>query len=401
MRDDCITIELGLPELRVIAQEESADAIRVVVMYRAEKGTCPRCGRPTPKVHSVRAQRKRDRRLWDKSVVLILHKRRFRCWQCGKVFSEADPVFGQRRRTSERLREALGRAALERPVRHVAQDEGVSDGLVRRSLTLVAEQLLAATPPPEGMRVVGLDEFAIRKGQVYDTAVVDIEHQHVVGVVTGRRKKEVEAFLTALPGAGGIETVVMDMHEPFRQAVQMCLPGAAIVVDKFHVLMHVHQALDKVRTGLQTGRGKGDELFRARYLLLTGAERVAVDRLPTLMDLLDRYPAVSDAWLLKEAFRLWYRLPTRQEAAEELAQLEDVIRKEGPAPFRALLSMLRTWREEILNYFDGRHTNAVLEGKNNRIKVIKRVAYGYRNRGNFRQRILLTNLKRPRRSRAA
>jgi len=401
VRDDCITIELGLPELRVIAQDETADAIRVEVQYRTEKGTCPRCGRQTPKVHSVRAQRKRDRRLWDKAVVLILYKRRFRCWQCGKVFSEADPVCGARRRTSGRLREALGRAALERPVRHVAEEEGVSDGLVRRSLTLVAGRLLAAAPSPAGTRVLGLDEFAIRKGHVYDTAVVDIEHTHVLGVVTGRGKQEVETFLTDLPGAARVETVVMDLHEPFRQAVRTCLPGAAIVADKFHVLAHVHRALDKVRTSLQTERGKSDELFRARYLLLTGAEHVTPARLVTLVDLLERYPVVRDAWLLKEAFRLWYRLPTRREAAAELEGLEDVIRKEAPAPFRSLLSMLRTWREEILNYFDRRYTNAVLEGKNNRIKVIKRVAYGYRNRDNFRQRIMLTNLKRSRRNRAA
>ncbi|MFH1141322.1 MAG: transposase, partial [Chloroflexota bacterium] len=62
-------------------------------------------------------------------------------------------------------------------------------------------------------------------------------------------------------------------------------------------------------------------------------------------------------------------------------------------PFQALSPMLRYWRKEILNYFDHRYTNGVVEGKNNRIKVIKRMAYGYRNSHNFRQRILLTNLK--------
>ncbi len=401
MRDDCITIELGVPDLRVVRQEETADEVRLEVQYRTERGTCPRCGRATPKVHSVRAQRKRDRRLWDKVVVLVLHKRRFRCWACGKVFSEADPVCGQRRRTSGRFREALGRAALDRPVRHVAQEEGVSDGLVRRCLTGVAGAVLAATPSPEQTTVLGLDEFAIRKGQVYDTAVVDIEHRHVLGVVTGRGKQEVETFLTTLPGVTQVETVVMDMHEPFRQAVQTCMPGAAIVADKFHVLAHVHRALDKVRVSLQTARGQRDELYRARYLLLRGVEHVLPARLVTLVDVLERYPPVHEAWLLKEAFRLWYRLPTRREAAEELAQLEELIRTEGPAPFRGLLPMLRTWREEILNYFNGRYTNAVLEGKNNRIKVIKRTAYGYRSRDHFRQRILLTNVKRSRRAKAA
>ena len=401
MRDDCITIELGLPGLRVMGQEETAEVIRVAVQYRTERGRCPRCGRETPTVHRVRVQRKRDRRLGEKAVVLLLHKRRFRCWQCGQVFSEADPVCGARKRTSGRFREALGRGALERPVRHVAAEEGVSDGLVRRSLTAVAEALLAAAPSPQGTRVLGLDEFAVRKGHVYDTALVDLEQKQVLGVVTGRGKQEVERFLTTLAGAEQIERVVMDRHEPFRQAVQLCLPGAAIVADKFHVLAQVHRALDQVRRREQMERGQGDELYRARYLLLRAQERLRPEQAARLFALLERYPTVRDAWLLKEAFRLWYRTETRAEAVQELERLATLIRLEGPTPFRRLLSMLRNWREEILTYFDGRYTNAVVEGKNNRIKVLKRLAYGYRNRGNFRQRIMLTNVKRSRRSRAA
>jgi transposase len=69
------------------------------------------------------------------------------------------------------------------------------------------------------------------------------------------------------------------------------------------------------------------------------------------------------------------------------------VRALAPAPFKVLLGMLKRWRQEILNYFDYPYTNGFLEGKNNRIKVIKRVAYGYRNAQNFRQRILLTNYK--------
>lgn len=74
-----------------------------------------------------------------------------------------------------------------------------------------------------------------------------------------------------------------------------------------------------------------------------------------------------------------------------LAQWEASVRNQGPVSFKALFPMLRLWREEILNCFDYPYTNGFLEGKNNRIKVIKRTAYGYRNPQNFRQRIMLTN----------
>ena len=390
MPDDCITIALGLPEVRVIRDGEMAREITVEVEYRARSVLCPHCGRRTAKVHSTSLQNKRDRRLWDKPVFLILHKRRFRCLGCGKVFTEPDPVCGSRRRTSQRFRRHLGQEAIHQPVRHVARGEGVGEALVRRCVTEEAKRLLEAPDKPSPARILGLDEFSIKKGQVYDTAVVDLEHKRIIGVVSGHRQGEVAAFFDALAGSEKVEVVVMDMHEPFRQAVELCLPRAKVVVDKFHVLMHVHRALDQVRISLQEGR-KG-ELFRGRYLLLTGVERLTLERQARLCELLGRHPQLGRAWALKEAFREWYRSTTREKAEEGLVAWESSVKEQGPEPFQGLLSMLQTWRQEILNYFDHPYTNGFLEGKNNRIKVIKRVAYGYRNAANFRQRILLTNV---------
>jgi transposase len=253
--------------------------------------------------------------------------------------------------------------------------------------------LLEVPEKPPSARILGLDEFSVRKGQVYDTAVVDLEHKWVIGVVSGHRQGEVAAFFDALPAPEGVEVVVMDMHEPFRQAVELCLPQAKVVADKFHVLMHSHRALDQVRSRLQPQRGKKGELFRARYLLLTAVERLTPEHRVRLFELLGRYSQLERAWALKEAFRGWYRSLTRAEAEEGLALWESSVKGQELQPFRALLPMLRIWRQEILNYFDHPYTNGFLEGKNNRIKVIKRVAYGYRNPINFRQRILLTNLK--------
>jgi len=391
VRDDCITVLLGLPELRVSCEEETDYGIRVQVEYRKEEVECPGCGGMTARVHSRRLQVKRDRRLWDKQVYLVLAKRRFRCLSCGKIFTEPDAVFGARKRTSERFRSYLGREALGQTVRQVARKEGVGETLVRGCVTEEARRLLRARVSPRPATVLGLDEFAIRKGQVYDTAIVDLERKEVIGVVSGHRQQEVAGFFTALPHADEARVVVMDMHEPFRQAVALCLPQARVVVDKFHVLLHVHRALDQVRTSIEPRQGKRGELFRARYLLLTAAERLSPESRAKLMAMLSHYPQLHRAWLLKESFRNWYRCGDRKEAEAMLAQWEQTVREQGPAPFQALFPMLRLWREEILNYFDYPYTNGFLEGKNNRIKVIKRMAYGYRNPANFRQRILLSN----------
>ena len=116
-----------------------------------------------------------------------------------------------------------------------------------------------------------------------------------MGVVSGHRQQEVATFFTALPHAEEARVVVMDMHEPFRQAVALCLPQAHVVVDKFHVLLHVHRALDQVRTSVEPRQGKRGELFRARYLLLRAAERLSPESRARLMALLERYPQLRRA----------------------------------------------------------------------------------------------------------
>jgi transposase len=147
------------------------------------------------------------------------------------------------------------------------------------------------------------------------------------------------------------------------------------------------------RTSIEPRQGKRGELFRARYLLLRARERLTRTERTRLMTLLRCYPQLHRAWLLKEWFRAWYQGGSRATAEAALTRWEASVRNQGPAPFRALFPMLRLWREEILNYFDNPYTNGFLEGKNNRIKVIKRNAYGYRNSQNFRLRIMLSNRK--------
>jgi len=133
------------------------------------------------------------------------------------------------------------------------------------------------------------------------------------------------------------------------------------------------------------------DLFRSRYTLLKGAERLADWEKTRLSQLFYRYPELKRAWMLKESFRAWYRETDRSRAKETLGLLEERISNDSLAEFKELLHTLGNWREKILNHFDYWITNGFVERKNNRIKTIKRMAYGYRNLDNFRMRILAAN----------
>ena len=393
MRDDCISVRLGMPELKVLEQKELEDRFEVRVMYWREWATCPRCGRRTWKEHDRRVQRKQDRRLRDKPVLLMLVKRRFKCYFCGKVFTEPDGVFGPRRRSSSRLREYLGREALHQTVRRTAQKERVGEGLVRRCVAEEIGRRLGAKETRETPELMGLDEYSVSGRRLFHTAICNLVDREVMEVVEGQGQQRVKDYLDKLSQPERVKAVAMDMHEPFRQAVRMCLPEAKVVADKFHLIRHINGAVDKVRSKLQGGntRGKRRDLFRSRYTLLKGAERLAPWEEERLDSLFCRYPELRKAWELKERFRAWYSETDRNRAEESLRLLEQDIASSSLPEFKQLLRTLTNWKEEILNYFDYRITNGFVEGKNNRIKTIKRMAYGYRNTDNFRMRILATN----------
>ncbi len=395
MQDDFIAVALGLPQLKILWQQELEGHFEVTVTYRRGEVTCPRCGKVTHKEHDRRQQNKQDRRLRDKVVFLTLMKRRFRCLWCSKVFTEPDEVFGSRRRSSQRFREYLGQEALHQTVRRTARKEKVGEGLVRRCVTEEIGRRLGAREVTETPEFIGLDEFSVSGRCLYHTAICNLVKREVMEVVEGQGRQKVEEYLDSLLNPERVKGVAMDMHEPFRQAIQMCLPQAKVVVDKFHLIRHINGALDKVRSRLQGGnrRGKRRDLFRSRYTLLKGAERLVDWEKARLNELFYRYPELKRAWMIKESFRAWYRGTNRSKAEERLALLEKTIANDSLPEFKKLLHTLTNWREEILNYFDYPITNGFVEGKNNRIKTIKRMAYGYRNMNNFRLRILVANSK--------
>src|SRR5947209_716988 len=225
-------LPLDLPELHILSQEWQADGtIRVDVIATAPQVACPSCQKMCVKIHDTRGRTKRDIALREHRVELILQKRRFICFACRKRFTEPDTACGRRRRTTVRLREAIGKQACTQPIEHVAKARGVGSRFVRQCFEGVAvaeierqglcldEQQPLATP-----RFLGSDEFARRKGHVYETILCDLEVRRVLEVSAGRKLNEVRALLERLNEPDAVEAVSMDMTASFRPAVQLCLP---------------------------------------------------------------------------------------------------------------------------------------------------------------------------------
>lgn len=378
MLADVIRVELRLPGLVVLDAKESSDYIEVATRYGQEEAACPRCERPTWQVHEWRRQRKRDAELWGKQVWLVLWKRRFRCRACRHVFTEDDPACGRRRRTTYRLRRQIAREAQEATVKAVSRWHGVSEGLVQRSWL---ETYAQASPAARPHIFLGLDAFCVRRPGVMWTGLWDLQTRKAVAVMGGQRQLDVEKLLERHVQRDKVQAVVIDLAEPERQALHTVLPRAAIVADKFHVVALASQALQEVRGGR---RLPGNDA----WLLHRNVERLGQADAARLSGILQADASLANAWRLKEGLRAVYRARSAGRAKQALRQWLQDAQASGLRPYQRIARTLARWAEEVLNYWRFPLTNAMVEGKHNRVKVLKRRAYGYRNDRTFSLRIL-------------
>jgi transposase len=378
LQEDAITVQLRLEGLVVLDVAERPDRIDVATAYASKVATCPRCKRTCGKIHDRRVQRKRDLALWDKPVWIHLWKRRFRCLHCRRVFSEDDPACGRYKRTTRRLRAAVAKQSQEAAVRVVSRWHGVSEGLVQRSWL---ETYAAQSAPAKPHVFLGLDGFCVKRPSVMWSGLWDLQTRRPVAVMPGVSQASVQKLLERHVERDKVKAVVTDLSEANRQAIQIALLQAAIVADKFHVIALAHQALLEVRGGR---RLPGNDA----WLLHRNVERLRPEEGERLARLLSQDASLRHAWLLKEGLRSVYRSRTRRQAAGALGAWLKDAGSSGLRPFQRTARTLIKWEQEVLNYWDYPLTNAMVEGKHNRVKVLKRRAYGYRNDRTFSLRIL-------------
>ncbi|HZE29394.1 MAG TPA: transposase [Gaiellaceae bacterium] len=220
----------------------------------------------------------------------------------------------------------------------------------------------------------------------------------------GPRPSHARALPARAPEAQrqALEAVSIDPAFAYRRALRAELPGVAIVLDPFHLVRGANGALDTVRRERQRFRrrarplsseqrsgGFRPELWHSRRRLLKAGERLAERERRALCELFQAEPLLAEAWGLKERFRAIYRSRDRAEAERRLRAFEAAVERAAIPSFTAFAHGLRGWREELLAYFDQPTTNGYAEGVINKIKVIKRRAYGLPSFDGFRTRVLV------------
>jgi transposase len=398
---------LGLDGVVVTSLAEVGDRLDLQVELIARADRCERCGLGPVTVKERPVVAVRDLPIGGRVTVLRWRKRRYACASCGRTFTETHPGLPARQRVTERFRRRL-RARVTGGGAHaeVARDEQMTRYQVTRAFRAAAHDGHARRRDAPLARRLSLEEAHHRRGLELATVVSDLDRNCVVDVVDGCTRRSIERYLGALTPQqrAAVEVVSIDPSEAYRQAIRRQLPDARIVCDHFHLVRGANPALDSVRRERQRQQGRrrpngarrsgrldtwNPELYRARYRLLKAAERLSERDRRRLCELFDHDPILAEAWALKEAFRAIYRAADRKQAQQRLERFLTAVDHAALPAFNAFATGVRSWRTELLGYFDEPTTNGYAEGVINKIKAIKRRAYGLRTFDGFRDRVLL------------
>jgi transposase len=314
---------------------------------------------------------------WDAS--LLFFQVRVECPKCG-VKTEALDWLEPGRRYTQRFADYVARLCRLASVSAVADHLGLDWKTVKRFDQRALEKEL--NPPNlEGVRVLVVDELAIRKGHRYATLMVDFETRRVLWAVEGRREEALGSFYELLgpERCAAIQAVAMDMWQPYMNATVKYCPKARIVFDPFHVLSNFSKVINKVRNAEYKRAKETDKavLKGTKYLLLKNWENLKAHQKRQLNELLDLNKALNTVYILKDQLkRLWtYSYPG---AAWNFFQTwYDTALEAGLQPLKAFADSLKNHWDGIVAHCTFPIHTSLLEGINNKAKVIKRIAYGF------------------------
>ena len=251
-----------------------------------------------------------------------------------------------------------------------------------------------AKPRLKEVRQIAIDEISIGKGQQYRTVVLDLESGAIVFVGKGKEANALKPFWRRLRASGAkIRAVATDMSKAYIYAVREGLPKAVHVFDRFHVVKLYHEMLTNLRRALYhelTDKLEKEVLKGIRWLLLKNPENLDTqrDERQRLHEALQLNQPLAMAYYLKEDLRQFWQQPNKRTARAFLDTWIAKADNSGVALLSKFANTMTMYRTGLLAYYDYPISTGPLEGTNNKIKTMKRQAYGYRDQEFFELKIL-------------
>jgi len=370
--------------IKIINQTVTPEATGAHIRVQPDKRfhpICHGCGKKASGVHSWTQRKVRDLNLATARLWITCQYRKVFCPRCQGIHIEDLGLFHPYLRVTNRLALYIYHLCRVMTVTEVARHLDLDWKTVKAIDKYYLERDYGQ-PDYQGLRILAVDEISIRKGHRYLTVVLDYLTGRVVFVGKSRKAKTLKRFFNQLTAKQrkAIEAVAMDMWDPFIKAVKKKLPQARIVFDMFHVVANFGRVIDKVRNTEYRKASKQDKaVFRgSKYLLLKNRKNVKLkSHRQQLKELLALNEVINTVMILKDKLKHIWTYRSRTWAEKAIDQWCELAISLKHTSVTAFVRMLRRYQYGIINHCDYPIHTGKLEGVNNKIKVIKRKAYGF------------------------
>jgi transposase len=373
----------GIRGYRYVRTEYIEGGVVFTIVQDPKRYRCPACGGRNIILKGGVTRRFRGLPIGGKKVAFVFHVPRIRCRDCNVVRQTALGFADPRRTYTRSFAQYVLHLARLMTIQDVALHLGVSWDVVKEIVKNDLQRRFS-NPKLKDLRQIAIDEISIGKGHRYLTIVLDLETGVVVHVGHGKGGEALIDFWKRLRRCGAkIEAVATDMSPAYIDAVTTHLPDAILVFDRFHVTKLFNDKLSDLRRELYRTTKEGlekDVLKGSRWLLLKRPENLDASRNEheRLEEALRLNAPLATAYYLKEELAEFWEQDSQEEA--EAFLLDWILRAES-TDIRMLHQFARTLRfhaHGLLAYYDYAISTGPLEGTNNKIKTMKRQAYGFR-----------------------
>lgn len=379
---------LGLKDVIITEIKQNETYCNIFLEMNRKVHICPICGCETDQIHDYRIQKIKDISAFGKNTILHLRKRRYSCPQCEKHFYESVPFLPRYHRLTNRLSSwIIGEFRTVHSMSDIAERNNISGTTAARIFDHVSYSRPSLT------EALSFDEFRGNAGgEKFQFIMTDPHGHRVLDILPTRKIEDLYRYFSQYSDRDKVKYVVIDMNKDYRFLSHTCFPHATLVADKYHVVRQVLWAFEKVRKQEQQKFGDARRKYfkRSRRLLLKRPEKlteIEKDQVSAMLSVSER---LRYSYALKNEFLRVMDSGNSYEAKKRLGIWNMMVqgyRNEVPE-FISCFQTYTNWQKEILNSFDCFYTNGYTEGVNNKIKVLKRNAFGVQNFERFRNRIL-------------
>jgi len=355
---------------------------------------CPKCGRRAKIIASntLRPRRWRDISCAGRAVWLRYQPREIDCPTHGRA-QEVIPWAAPYSRFSFRFEYLMLRLCSMMPQAQVAQILKVSPSTLADALHRVVERYREGHQI-QGVTKIGIDEVSYKKGHKYLTLVYDLDNHCVIWAGRGKARETIERFFTEALDEDrreAIKVATCDMSETFIGAIEQFCPNAEVVLDRFHIVQALNQALDEVRK--QQWRGASADERKAlkglRWLLFKHPDHRTKADTRILNNLRKANKRIHRAWVLKDEFQHFWEFISSTCAERFLMKWTRTALSSRLEPLRKFAGTIRKHKHRILTFIDTRASNAVAESINRSVRQIRNWACGFSNIQHFMNLIFL------------